>query len=239
MFDANELITAVKIENMSLIRKVKSLEFELFVAREQLDRTSTSKLDNMLNVQKFASDKTGLGFVKSVLSFVVTPPKFVPVVSIPKPDVRIPKEEVLATRRIRVNLSETKPKKPTHLIGKKQYKPQWFYHCCGRAGHTRPNCFKLHATKQKVSMPRAQDPMTLIHELVKALSLYTNTRVDQKSHMSRNSNFRPASKKLWMQKTQLHLVYLTWLSCYISHSFGPIFFFLGFYFSAFHLCISF
>ena len=63
LFDANELKTVVKIENMSLIERVKSLEFELFVAREQLDRTSTSKLDNMLNVQKSASDKIGLGFV--------------------------------------------------------------------------------------------------------------------------------------------------------------------------------
>ena len=78
LFDANELITAVKIENMSLIEKVKSLEFQLFVAREQLDRTSTSKLDNMLNVQKFASNKTRSGFVESGLSSVVTPPKFVP-----------------------------------------------------------------------------------------------------------------------------------------------------------------
>ena len=124
MFDANELITAVKIENMFLIRKVKSLESKLFVAREQLGRTSTSKLDNMLNVQKFAYDKIGSGFVKSGLTFVVTPPKFFPAVSIPKPNVRIPKEEVLATRRIKVNLSETKPKKPTHPIGKKQRKPQ-------------------------------------------------------------------------------------------------------------------
>ena len=55
-------LTAVKIENMSLIEKVKSLESELLVAREQLDRTSTSKLDNMLNVQKSTSDKTGLRF---------------------------------------------------------------------------------------------------------------------------------------------------------------------------------
>ena len=63
LFNANELKTIVKIENMSLIERVKSLEFELFIAREQLDRTSTSKLDNMLNVQKSASDKIGLGFV--------------------------------------------------------------------------------------------------------------------------------------------------------------------------------
>ena len=58
LFDVNELLNFVKIENMSLIEKVKSLEFVLFVAREQLDRSSTSKLNDMLNVQKFVSDKT-------------------------------------------------------------------------------------------------------------------------------------------------------------------------------------
>ena len=51
-FNANELLNFVKIENMSLIEIVKSLEFELSIAREQLDRTSTSKLDDMPNVQK-------------------------------------------------------------------------------------------------------------------------------------------------------------------------------------------
>ena len=142
-FYANELITTVKIENMSLTKKVKSLEFELFVAREQLDRTSTSKLDNMLNVQKSAFDKTMLGLVESGLSFVVTPTKFVFVVSMPKPNVKVPKEEVLATRRIRVDLSETKPRKPTHPIGKKKNKPLWICHFCGEARHIRPNCFKL------------------------------------------------------------------------------------------------
>ena len=52
LFNANELLNFVKIENMSLIEIVKSLEFELSIAREQLDRTSTSKLDDMPNVQK-------------------------------------------------------------------------------------------------------------------------------------------------------------------------------------------
>ena len=34
LFDANELVNSVKIENMSLLEKVKILELELFVARE-------------------------------------------------------------------------------------------------------------------------------------------------------------------------------------------------------------
>ena len=74
LFDANELITFVKIENMFLIEKVKSLESELSIAGEKLDRTSTSKLDNMFNGQKSTSDKTGLGFVKSVFASIVRPP---------------------------------------------------------------------------------------------------------------------------------------------------------------------
>ena len=47
---------------MSLLEKVKSLELELSVAREQIDRTSTFRLDEMLHVQKSISDKTSLGF---------------------------------------------------------------------------------------------------------------------------------------------------------------------------------
>ena len=189
LFDTNELITSVKIENISLIEKVKSLESELFVAREQFDRTFTSKLDNMLNVQKSFSDKTGLGFVKSVSTSVVHPPKFVPATSISTPKVKVPKEETLTTRRIRVDLSESKPKKPNHPGSKKQHKPQWYCHFCGGAGHTRPNCFKLQAskqaTKQKVFVPKAQDPMALIHELVKVLNIYANTGAEFKSNSTR------------------------------------------------------
>ena len=62
LFDANEPLNSVKIENVSLLEKVKSLELELSIAIEQIDRTSTSKLDEMLHVQKFVSDKPGLGF---------------------------------------------------------------------------------------------------------------------------------------------------------------------------------
>ena len=52
LFDVNELLNSIKIENKALIEKVKSLEFELSVTREQLDKASISKLDDMLNVQK-------------------------------------------------------------------------------------------------------------------------------------------------------------------------------------------
>ena len=47
LFDANELLNNVKIENMLLLDKVKSLELDLSVAR-----FASSKLDQLLSVQK-------------------------------------------------------------------------------------------------------------------------------------------------------------------------------------------
>ena len=61
LFDANELLNNVKTKNMLLLDKVKSLEIDLSVAR-----SASSKLYQMLSVQKFPSDKSGLGFVESI-----------------------------------------------------------------------------------------------------------------------------------------------------------------------------
>ena len=61
LFDVNELLNNVKIKNMLLLDKVKSLELDLSVAR-----SASSKLDQMLSVQKSPSDKSGLGFVESI-----------------------------------------------------------------------------------------------------------------------------------------------------------------------------
>ena len=52
LFDANELLNNVKTKNMLLLDKVKNLELELYVAREQTNRFTSSKLDHMLSVQK-------------------------------------------------------------------------------------------------------------------------------------------------------------------------------------------
>ena len=61
LFDANKLLNNVKTENMLLLDKVKSLELDLSVAK-----SASSKLDQMLSVQKSPSDKSGLGFVESI-----------------------------------------------------------------------------------------------------------------------------------------------------------------------------
>ena len=52
LLDANELINKVKTENMMLLDKIKNLELELSITREQTNRPVSSKLDHMLSVQK-------------------------------------------------------------------------------------------------------------------------------------------------------------------------------------------
>ena len=45
-----------------MAEKTKKLEAELFQVRAQLERTLSSKLDEMLSLQKSTSDRTGLGY---------------------------------------------------------------------------------------------------------------------------------------------------------------------------------
>ena len=62
---------------MLLLNKIKNLELELSVAREQTNRSASSKLDHMLSVQKSHSDKTGLGFEDSITIFKTHSTNFV------------------------------------------------------------------------------------------------------------------------------------------------------------------
>ena len=186
LFDANDVLNNVKTENMLLLDKVKNLELELSVAKEQTDRFASSKLDHILSVQKPTFDKTGLGFVESISVSAPHSTNFIPSSSSEplmseavKPSVSEAKPiEVTPPRKIRVDLHESKPKAPNPSKGKTHDKPAWICHFHGKSGHIRPNCYKLQtakrANKPKVPMPQAQDPMVLIGELVKGLNLYYN-----------------------------------------------------------------
>ena len=114
--------------------------------------------------------------------------------------------EVSSSRKIRVDLKESKPKMSTLSKDKMHGKPAWVCYFCGKSGHIRPNCYKLQTAKKanrsKVSVPQAQNPIALIGELVKALNLYSNLGVGNHSNVNTNSNARNASKKFWKQKTQ-------------------------------------
>ena len=60
--EANETIGALQFETNFLVEKNKKLEAELFQVRTQLERTSSAKLDEMLSLQKSASNQTSLWY---------------------------------------------------------------------------------------------------------------------------------------------------------------------------------
>ena len=66
--EANQTIGALRFENNFLAERTKKLEEDLFQVRAQLERTSSAKLDEMLSLQKSASDKIGLGYDFSSLN---------------------------------------------------------------------------------------------------------------------------------------------------------------------------
>ena len=59
---ANQIIGALWFENNFLAERTKKLEAKQFQVRAQLERTSSAKLDEMLNLMKSTSDRTSLGY---------------------------------------------------------------------------------------------------------------------------------------------------------------------------------
>ena len=142
-----------------MAEKTKKLEAELFQVRAQLERTSSAKLDEMLNLRKSASDRIGLGygfFSSNIAS--TSPTDFVP----PSNNVEIENNDVktdLASENLdkgksilgappkqdKKEAKNSRAKKTNSQKPKK--KKQHLYHHCGVAGHTRPNCYKWLATQ--------------------------------------------------------------------------------------------
>ena len=156
LVDATKLLNNVKTENMLLLEKVKNMEHELSIACEQTSRSASSKLDQMLSVQKSPSDKTSLGFVESISVPAPHSTNFIPsssssessVSEVVKPSMSEAKSvEVTPPRKIRVDLHESKPRAPGLPKAKTHDKPTWVCHFCEKSGHIRPNCYKLQAAK--------------------------------------------------------------------------------------------
>ena len=143
LFDTNELIDKVKTENMLLLDKIKNLELELFVAKEQTNRFVSSKLDYMLSVQKFSLDKIGLGFVDSISVSETHFTNFVSSFESSNSEIVKQVEVTPPLRKIRIDLKESNLKNSTLSKDKLHDKLLWVCHFCGKTGHIRPNYFKL------------------------------------------------------------------------------------------------
>ena len=70
--EANQTIRVLRFKNNFLVEKTKKLKAELFQVRAQLESTSCAKLDEMLSLQKSASNRTSLGYDFSSPSIAFT-----------------------------------------------------------------------------------------------------------------------------------------------------------------------
>ena len=155
---ANQTIRALSFENNFLAEKTKKLKADLFQVRAQLERVSSAKLNEMLSIQKSASDRTGLGYgfsssnIASTSTTVFVPPSNN--VEIENNDVKtnlasenIDKSKSILGAPSKQDKKEAKnPKAKKANSQKPKQKKQHLYHHCGVAGHTRPNCYNWLAT---------------------------------------------------------------------------------------------
>ena len=218
--EANQNIGALRFENNFLGEKTKKLKAELFQFRAQLQRTSSAKLDEMLSLQKSASDRTGLGYGLSLSNIASTSTiVFVPLannVEIENNDVKtnLASENLdkgksileAPTKLEKKNTKNTKAKKATSQ--KPKQKKQHLCHQCGITNHTRPNCYKWLATQQSNGMiasrnkNQLQSSLAPLEDLLKALMFLSNLNGFKSFLSPQVQGFaqRKGSSKVWKEK---------------------------------------
>ena len=190
--EANHTIGALRFENNFLAKKTKKLEVELFQVRAQLEKTSSAKLDEMLNIQKSASDQTGLRYglsssnIASTSTTVFVPPASK--IEIVNTDVKISLasenldkgKSILGTPPKLDKKDVKNPKVKKANSQKPKQKKQHLCHHYGVTGHTRPNCYKWLATQQSNGMiasrsqNQLQSSLAPLNDLLKALMFLSN-----------------------------------------------------------------
>ena len=154
--EANQTIGALRFKNNFLAEKTKKLKAKLFQVRAQLERTSSVKLDEMLSLQKFASDRIGLRydfsspiFASTSTTVFVSPNNNVESENNDVKNVLIDKSKSILGAPSKQDKKEIKnPRAKKGNTQKPKQKKQHLYHHCGAIGHTRPNCYKWLSTQQ-------------------------------------------------------------------------------------------
>ena len=193
---------------------------ELSQVRAQLERTSSAKLDEMLNFLKAASDKIVLGYDFSspnIASFSTT------VFVSPADNVNSENNEFkteIATENIdkcksilgvppKVEKKETRNPRTKKVNNKKsQLKKPHLCHHCGVSGHTHPNRYKRLATQQSNSMLSSgnqnqfQSSFAPLGDIFKALMFLLNLNGFNSSSLPPNQRFTQmkGSSKVWKEK---------------------------------------
>ena len=218
--EANQTIGALRFENNFLVEKTKKLEAELFQVKARLERTSTAKLDEMLSLQKSASDRTGLGYDFSSSNTTSTSTTvFIP----PSNNVEI------ENNNVKTNLASENLDKGKSILGappkqdkkeaknprakksnsqKTKQKKQHVCHHCRIAGHTRPNCYKWLATQQSNGMiasrsqNQPQSSLAPLGDLHKGLMFLSNSNSFNSSPLLPVQGFNQMkdSSRVWKEK---------------------------------------
>ena len=157
-----------------------------------MERTSSAKLDEMLNLQKSASYRTDLGYdfpspsIASTSSTIFFPSTIN--VEIENTNIKIDlasenidKGKFILRAPLKQNKKEVKnPRAKKANSQKPKQKKQHLCHHCGVAGHTRPNCYKWLVTQQSNSMIASGSQNQLhssfapLGDLLKALMFLSN-----------------------------------------------------------------
>ena len=218
--EANQTIGALRFENNFLVKKTKKLQAELFQVRAQLERTSSAKLDEMLNLQKSAFDRTGLEYDFSSPSIASTSTTiFVHLtnnIETKNNDVKneLASENIDKSKSIlgappkldnkEIKNSRAKKRNTQKLKQKKQH----FCHHCNTVGHTRPNCYKWLVTQQSNSKIASGNQnqfsfsFASLGDLLKALMFLLNMNGfnSSPSLLNQGSAKRKSSSKVWKEK---------------------------------------
>ena len=119
----------------------------------KVERISTKKLDNVLSTQKSSHDKTGLGYNEERSSNSEPKKEVMFVSAMNEEKLKEVKPEIKTLVAVKRTIG-AKPKEKVKSLPKNQRGPQVKHMChhCGVQGHTRLNCFKLHALKKADSM---------------------------------------------------------------------------------------
>ena len=220
--EANQTIEALRFKNNFLAERTKKLKLELFQVRAQLERTSSAKLDEMLSIQKAASDKIGLGYefsspniASSSKIFFVSPTNDNDAenneakTEIASENLDNGKSILGAPPKVE-NKKIRNPRNKDNNKMSQQKKPHFCHHC-EASRHTRPNCYKWLATQQSNSVlssgGQVHTPPSLgpLGDLLKALMFLLNLNGFNFSPSPSKQRFTqrkgPSSKpKVWKEK---------------------------------------
>ena len=214
--EANQTIGALRFENNFLAEKTKKLEVELCQVRAQLEKTSSAKLDEMVSIQKFAFDRTSLGYDFSSFSIAFASTTiFVPhannvkIENNNKIELADDKGKSILGAPPKQDKKEAKnPKAKKANSQKPKQKKEYLCHYYGVTGHTRPNCYQWLATQQSNGMIASgnknqfQSSLDPLRDLLKALMFFSNLNSFNSSPSLPVQGFtqRKGSSKMWKEK---------------------------------------